>query len=65
VRRVLCRRQIVFLALAGEPWNYMGSRRLMWDLARGGTPFTAGLDLADVDQASSSGVVVVVVVVVM
>eukprot|EP00798_Chlamydomonas_sp_ICE-L_P024579 gene24579-10192_t len=25
-------RRIIFLALAGEPWGYMGSRRLLWEL---------------------------------
>jgi nicastrin len=39
----------VFAALAGEPWGYMGSKRLLWDMSRGRV-FTAGLNLTDIDQ---------------
>ena len=44
-------RQVVFLALAGEPWGYMGSRAFLWELERGGVT-VEGLDLGLVDQAS-------------
>lgn len=42
-------RQLVFLALAGEPWGYMGSRRLLWELSQG-SPTVAGLNWQLVDQ---------------
>lgn len=45
-------RQIVFLALAGEPWGYMGSRALLWELQRRGAS-VAGLDFGMVDQVRS------------
>ena len=44
-----CRRQLVFAAITGDPWNYMGSRRLSWDIERG-TTYTAGLNWTDIDQ---------------
>lgn len=45
------RRRIVFLALAGEPWDYMGSRRLLWEMQQGSNA-TAGLDLDLIDQVA-------------
>jgi Nicastrin len=39
----------VFLALAGEAWDYTGSRRLLWEM-RQGSHATAGLDLDLVGQ---------------
>lgn len=42
-------RRIVFLALAGDSWDYMGSRRLLWEMRRGSNA-TAGLDLNLIDQ---------------
>ena len=42
-------RQIVFLALTGEPWDYMGSRRLMWEINNNATS-VSGLDLSRIDQ---------------
>jgi nicastrin len=42
-------KQLVFLALAGEPWGYMGSRRLLYEAASGSNA-TAGLDLSLVEQ---------------
>jgi len=48
-------RQLVFTALAGEPWGYMGSKRLLWDLASGGTVYTSGLNLDDIDQVVEVG----------
>jgi len=47
-------RQIVFVALAGEPWGYMGSRAFLWELERGGAT-VQGLDLALVDQVCIQG----------
>ncbi len=43
----------MFAGLAGEVWNYMGSKRLVWDLngtATGGNTFTQGLNLSSIDQ---------------
>jgi len=54
------RRQLVFLCLAGEPWGYMGSRRLLWDMHKSkfmnatGNTYDPGLDLDDVDQVRAS-----------
>ena len=31
-RTATYRRTIVFLAMTGEPWDYMGSKRLLWDM---------------------------------
>ncbi|KAF8060585.1 zinc finger CCCH domain-containing protein 40 [Scenedesmus sp. PABB004] len=47
-------RRVVFLALAGEPWGYMGSRRLLWEASQGSNA-TAGLDLALVEQVIEVG----------
>lgn len=33
--------RLVFTALTGEPWDYMGSRRLLWELGKG-AEFTKG-----------------------
>jgi hypothetical protein len=44
------RRRLVFCALAGEPWGFMGSKRMLWELAAGGNA-TAGLALPRIDQA--------------
>lgn len=42
-------RQLAFAVIPGEPWDLMGSRRLLWEMARG-SPSTAGLDLDLIDQ---------------
>lgn len=42
-------RQLVFVALVGEPWGYMGSKTFLWELERRGVT-VQGLDLALVDQ---------------
>mmetsp|Transcript_23262 Transcript_23262/g.59421 ORF Transcript_23262/g.59421 Transcript_23262/m.59421 type:complete len:704 (-) Transcript_23262:480-2591(-) len=47
-------RQLVFAAITGDPWNYMGSRRLSWDIERG-TTYTAGLNWTDIDQVVEIG----------
>ena len=44
-------RRIVFAALAGEPWGYMGSRRLLWAMQQSHASVT-GLPLHRVDQVS-------------
>ena len=46
-------RRIVFLALAGEAWDYMGSRRLLWEMHRR-SDATAGLDLDRIDQVCAT-----------
>lgn len=50
------KRRLVFMALAGEPWQGMGSKRLLWELSQGQNS-TRGLELSRVDQvnALSSG----------
>jgi nicastrin len=45
-------KRIVFLALAGEPWGYMGSRRLLYEAATGSNA-TAGLDLTLVEKVGA------------
>jgi Nicastrin len=47
------RRRIVFLALAGEAWDYTGSRRLLWEM-HWGSDATAGLDLDLIDQVRTT-----------
>ncbi|GBF91523.1 nicastrin [Raphidocelis subcapitata] len=47
-------RQVVFLALAGEPWGYMGSKSFLWELERRGAA-VAGLDLGLIDQVLEIG----------
>lgn len=42
-------RQLVFSAVAGESWDYMGSRRMLFDMSNG-TSATAGLRLDLIDQ---------------
>jgi hypothetical protein len=42
-------KRIVFLGLAGEPWAYMGSRRLLYEASTGSNA-TAGLDLNLVEK---------------
>lgn len=49
-------RQLVFVALAGEPWGYMGSRALLWQL-ESGSAGVAGLDLSLVDQVIEVGAI--------
>ena len=43
------KRRIVFAALAGEPWGYMGSKRLLWELANRENS-TEGLALEKFEQ---------------
>ena len=46
-------RRIVFVALAGESWGYMGSKRLLWALDQSHTS-VAGLPLHRIDQVEFS-----------
>ena len=43
-------RRLAFVALAGEPWGLMGSRRLLWQM-HAGDPSVHGLRLDAVEQA--------------
>ena len=45
------KRQVVLAALAGETWDYMGSRRLLWEMA-GAQNSTEGLQLEQITQVS-------------
>lgn len=45
-------KRIMFLLLAGEPWAYMGSRRLLYEASTGSNA-TAGLDLSLVEKVRS------------
>lgn len=42
-------KRVVFLALAGEPWGYMGSRLLLYEASLGSNS-TAGLNMSLVEQ---------------
>ena len=42
-------KQLVFAALTGEPWDYMGSKRLLWELDQGQNS-TAGLAMSRIAQ---------------
>ena len=46
-------RRLVFAAFAGEPWDYMGSKRFLWEL-ESGSAATAGLSLQSIDQVTVS-----------
>lgn len=50
--RQLYRRHLVFTAFAGETWDYMGSKRFLWELHSGGNS-TAGLSLDLIDQVAA------------
>lgn len=52
--RAAADRQVVFLALAGEPWGYMGSKSFLWELERRGAA-VAGLDLGLIDRVLEIG----------
>ena len=45
-------RRLVFAALAGEPWGYMGSKRFLWELHRGDNS-TKPLSLLAIDQVGA------------
>lgn len=46
------KRRLVFTALAGEPWQNMGSKRLLWELSTGENS-TRGLQLSKIDQVKA------------
>ncbi|GAX77223.1 hypothetical protein CEUSTIGMA_g4669.t1 [Chlamydomonas eustigma] len=48
-------RQLAFLAVAGEDWDYMGSRRLLLDMSVLNTTATSGLNLTLIDQVIELG----------
>lgn len=43
------KRRLAFAALAGEPWGFMGSKRLLWQMDQNQSS-VQGLALDDVDQ---------------
>lgn len=47
-------KRLVLTALAGEPWGYMGSKRLLWEMYNQADT-TTGLDVENIQQASLSG----------
>lgn len=42
-------RRLVFVALAGEGWGSMGTKRLLWEMSRDENS-TKGLSMASIDQ---------------
>ena len=46
-------KRLVLTALMGEPWGYMGSKRLLWEMYNRADT-TTGLDVENVQQASLS-----------
>jgi nicastrin len=47
-------RTIIFAALVGEPWGFMGSRRLLWDMNQSAIS-TQGLQLSSIDTVRTAG----------
>eukprot|EP00877_Chromochloris_zofingiensis_P006849 jgi/Chrzof1/2417/Cz11g14180.t1 len=47
-------KQLVFVALTGEPWDYLGSRRFLWELARG-SETVQGLQLSMIEEIIEIG----------
>ena len=45
------KKRLVLTALMGEPWGYMGSKRLLWDMYNHADT-TTGLDVDNIEQAS-------------
>lgn len=43
-------KRLVLTALMGEPWGYMGSKRLLWDMYNHADT-TTGLDVDNIEQA--------------
>lgn len=49
-------KRLALTALMGEPWGYMGSKRMLWEMySRAGT--TSGLDVENIQQASLQALV--------
>ena len=46
-------KRLVLTALMGEPWGYMGSKRLLWEMYNLADT-TTGLDVENIQQASLS-----------
>lgn len=47
------RRRLAFVAVAGDTWGAMGSRRLLWEL-HSGTAAIEGIRFSDIDQVLES-----------
>lgn len=50
-------RRLIFAGLAGEPWGFMGSKRLLWEMRQQANS-TAPLQLADLEQVPAVSLVV-------
>lgn len=49
-------RQLVFLAVAGDAWGNMGSKRFLWEMEREQREWwTPGLNMSDIDQIIELG----------
>lgn len=46
-------KRLVLTALMGEPWGFMGSKRLLWEMYNQADT-TRGLDVENIQQASLS-----------
>ena len=44
-------KRLVLTALVGEPWGYMGSKRLLWEMSSQADT-TTGLSLNQIEQVS-------------
>ena len=47
-------KRLVLTALMGEPWGYMGSKRLLWEMYNHADT-TKGLDVDRIEQSSLPG----------
>lgn len=45
------RKRLVLTALMGEPWGYMGSKRMLWEMYSQADT-TTGLDVENIQQVS-------------
>ena len=49
-------KRLVLTALMGEPWGFMGSKRMLWEMYNKADS-TSGLDVGNIDQASTVQIV--------